>query len=123
MRGEPARNLDGSRGGLDEGETVTMETMAARRVRLALLTTGAAAAAIAVGLAVVEDRRERGGLAQPLERRAGYREHKRDCLDPRDAPRAARERSCRAWQEMLAEERGRLAREGPGPVRSASGPR
>jgi hypothetical protein len=49
---------------------------------------------------------------EPLERRVGYREHKRACLDPRagDGRRAARERSCRAWQEMLAEERERLAR-------------
>jgi hypothetical protein len=48
-------------------------------------------------------------LAELLERRAGYREHKRACLDPRHGPRATRERSCRTWQEMLAEERRRLA--------------
>jgi hypothetical protein len=49
---------------------------------------------------------------EPLERRTGYREHKRACLDPGagDGRRAARARSCRAWQEMLAQERERLAR-------------
>jgi hypothetical protein len=99
-----------------------------KKMRLVLLAAAAAAgaAAIAVG-AVVEDRRERWRLAQPLERRAGYQEHKRACLDPRDDRRGStRERSCRAWQEMLEEERGRLELEGPAstrPVRSASEPR
>jgi hypothetical protein len=46
---------------------------------------------------------------EPLERRVGYREHKRACLDPRSDGRATRAQSCRAWQEMLAEERRRLA--------------
>jgi hypothetical protein len=75
-----------------------------------LLTAGAVAvAAIAVGAAVVEDRRERAQLAQPLERRAGYQGYKRGCLDLGDDRREARARSCRAWQEMLAQERQRLA--------------
>jgi hypothetical protein len=44
-----------------------------------------------------------------------YQEHKRACLEPAagdDRSATGRERSCRAWQAMLAEERERLAREG-----------
>jgi hypothetical protein len=65
---------------------------------------------------------------EPLERRAGYREHKRACLDlgVGEDRREARARSCRAWQEMLAQERQRLAREETAsarPVASAPEPR
>jgi hypothetical protein len=102
--------------------------MATRKTRLALLATATAgAAAIAVAV-VVEDRWDRPPPAEPLERRAGYREHKRACLDPRagDDRREARARSCRAWQEMLAQERERLALEEAAsarPVASAPEPR
>jgi hypothetical protein len=112
-----------------------------KKVLLVLLTAGAVAA-IAVGTMVVEDRqertrltqplerragyRERTPLIQPLERRAGYREFKRACLDQGDDRRGARAGSCWAWQEMLAQERQRLALEEPvadRPVASAPGPR
>jgi hypothetical protein len=105
------------------------EAVARRKTRLTLLATATAVGAAAIaGAVVVEDRWDRPRLAEPLERHAGYREHKRACLDPGagDDRRAARERSCRAWQEMLAEERRLLAQEGPDPtrpVRSASEPR
>jgi hypothetical protein len=99
--------------------------MATRKARLALLAAATVGTAAIAGAVVVEDRWDRPQadavavkdgwdrppLAEPLERRAGYREHKRACLDPRDDRREARARSCRAWQEMLAEERQRLALE------------
>jgi hypothetical protein len=82
--------------------------------RRAVLAALAAAAAGAVALRSFatrdrQDPRDRARPAGPLERRAGYREHKRACLDPQDDRREARARSCRTWQEMLAEERQRLA--------------
>jgi hypothetical protein len=104
------------------------EAVATRKTRLALLATATVGAAAIAGAVVVMDRWDRPRLAEPLERRAGYREHKRACLDlgVGDDRREARERSCRAWQEMLAEERQRLAREEPvpdRPVASAPEPR
>jgi hypothetical protein len=118
------------------------EAVATRKTRLALLATATVGAAAIAGAVVVEDRWDRPQadavavrdgwdrppLAEPLERRAGYREHKRACLDPRagDGRREARARSCRAWQEMLAQERERLALEEPvpdRPVASAPEPR
>jgi hypothetical protein len=92
---------------------------AADRVkRRALLAAVAAATAGAVALRGFvtkdrqdpEDHQDRARPVKPLERRPGYQEHKRDCLDLHDR-RETRERSCRAWQEMLAEERERLALE------------
>ena len=104
--------------------------MATRKTRRALLAAAAAGAAAIAGAAggVVEDRWDRPPPAEPLERRAGYREHKRACLDPGagDGRREARARSCRIWQEMLTQERERLALEGAAsarPVASAPEPR
>jgi hypothetical protein len=104
-----------------------------RKVRPALLAVAAAGTAAAIAGAVVvkdhwdrpqadavavKDGWDRPPLAEPLERRAGYREHKRACLDSRagDGRRGMRERGCRAWQEMLAQERERLALEEAAPA-------
>jgi hypothetical protein len=101
-----------------------------RKARPALLAVAAAGTAAAIaGAVVVKDHWDRpqadavavkdGWDRPPLaEPRAGYREHKRACLDPRagDGRRAARARSCRAWQEMLAQERERLALEEAAPT-------
>jgi hypothetical protein len=96
--------------------------MATKRTRRALLATATAGAAALTGAVVVKDRWDRSPPAEPLERRAGYREHKRACLEPRagDGRREVRARSCRAWQEMLAQERERLAREAAAPARPAA---
>jgi hypothetical protein len=77
------------------------------KVRLALLAA-AAAGVVAIAGTVLKDRWDRWQLAQPLERRWGYEEHKRDCLDRRNERREVRARSCRSWQAMLEEERRRL---------------
>ena len=74
------------------------------KVRLALLAA-AAAGVVAIAGTVVKDRWQ---LARPLERRWGYEEHKRACLDRRNERREVRARSCRSWQAMLEEERRRL---------------
>jgi hypothetical protein len=78
------------------------------RALVAVLVAGAVATA---GLAI-NNRRDQPRPAEPLEQRAGYQEHKRACLDLQDERREARKRSCQAWQEMLAEERQRLAEVG-----------
>jgi hypothetical protein len=99
----------GGGGRRKEGEAVTT-----RKVRPALLAVAAAGTAAAIaGAVAVKDGWDHPPLAEPLERRAGYREHKRACLDSRagDDRRGMRERSCRAWQEMLAQERERLTLE------------
>jgi len=84
-----------------EGEAVPA------KMQLALLAA-AAAGVVAIAGTMLKDRWDRWQLAQPLERRWGYEEHKRDCLDSQNKRREMRARSCRLWQEMLEEERRRL---------------
>ena len=74
------------------------------KMQLALLAA-AAAGVVAIAGTMLKDRWQ---LAQPLERRWGYEEYRRDCLDPQNKRREMRARSCRLWQEMLEEERRRL---------------
>ena len=90
------------------------------KMQLALLAA-AAAGVVAIAGTMLKDRWDRWQLAQPLERRWGYEEHKRDCLDSQNKRREMRARSCRLWQEMLEEERRRLL-EGPAATATGAAP-
>src|SRR5215213_1943267 len=68
-----------------EGEAVPA------KMQLALLAA-AAAGVVAIAGTMLKDRWQ---LAQPLERRWGYEEYRRDCLDPQNKRREMRARSCR----------------------------
>jgi predicted unusual protein kinase regulating ubiquinone biosynthesis (AarF/ABC1/UbiB family) len=77
------------------------------KMQVALLAT-ATLGGMATAGRMLQDRWDRWQLAQPLERRWGYEEHKRDCLDTQNKRLEVRARSCRSWQEMLEQERRRL---------------